>query len=226
MKTLNLFVGIAIAAMLLVSCEEGPTSADPGQEMDILYDSGILEGLKFTKSADLIYSGDGLRITAIPCLSDTLTSSGSHFYAQQKASFNQEPVFTIKFKGGVPTATGSYTWDEADVSLGGFAFTATFTSGVEVNNPDNGVTYYPVSGTTVITRLDKDGNGNITGIGGYFNGKLRSIWPANFTPSGSQPFPPGFDPQSPSLAGDNLTAQSGVFYSRSPSNVRPSTSGN
>ncbi len=159
----HLLVGfsIAIAALMLTSCEEGPTGADPGQELSVLYDDSFGRPIFFNKSADLIMNVEGKRITNMICLSDRVGVNDVQFFLSQNPSFSEVPRITLSFSGGMPTAPGEFTWG-----------TGTGTCTVLINNIDNSTAYVSLEGKTVITGVRSE-NG-VTKISGYFNGTLKS----------------------------------------------------
>jgi len=213
--TLKFAACCSLLAALLIGCEEGPSGPNPGQELSIIYSAGILDGLVYNKSADLQMHGDMVRTTFLPLGYDTLKTNEAHFDLTPIQTFN-DPEVRLIFKGSLPTAPGTYDWEETKISAG--SMNVQVIAGPVVSYET--VKYFPLKGKTVITNVTKDGNGNIVHIDGYFNGTLRSQWPdgANSLPN---PLPPDFDITNPTLVGENLTVSSCIFFSRSRSVVRP-----
>lgn len=213
MKTILIHFTICTASLLFVSsCDEGPSGPNPGQELVIYYNAGILKGLVYTKSADLQMYGELVIPTFYPMTRDTLVTGRAQFGGGSGVVWN--PVVDLYFED-FPTSPGTYNWKETIVRQ---SLSRTVSAGPVISYDTR--FYYPVSGTTVITEVSRDGNGNVTHLAGYFNGRLRAQWPGGgYTPP--NPLPPGFDSANPKLVGETLTVSSCVFYTRSRSAVNP-----
>ena len=161
MRHFILLASIAIVAMMITSCEEGPTGADPGQELSVLYNDSFDRPIYLNKSADLIMNVEGKRITQLICLSNRVSTNDVQFFQSQNPSFSETPRITLSFTGGMPTAPGEFTWG-----------TGTNSGTVLISNPDNSTAYISLEGKTVVTGVRSE-NG-ITKISGYFNGTLKS----------------------------------------------------
>lgn len=213
----------AISAGLIASCHTGPSGPDPGQEIVVNYTTGSLEiPDALEKSCDMILSGDSVRMTFVYYLHDTLKGSEAQFNDVTVTTFST-PKVVVRFRGALPTSPGTFPWEPTKFNNNPPPTNPDITTGVVIRY--DGITYYPVEGTTVVTNVRKHPNGNLAGIDGYFNGKLRAVWPSKFIPSVSNPLPPGYDDANPSLVGEHLTVQSCVFSNRSNSDV-PVTGGN
>ncbi|MCO6466709.1 MAG: hypothetical protein J5I53_08845 [Bradyrhizobiaceae bacterium] len=218
MKTLSKNLAlIAVLAGIATSCHVGPSGPDPGQELRINYTEGALNiPQTYEKSADLIISGDSVKLTSAVFLHDTIRNSDLYFSSTPISAFSQ-PDIDIRFLGSLPTGPATFEWEPTKFNKNTPPSNGDITTGVVVRY--RGIEYYPVEGTTVITHVRKQDNGNIAGISGYFNGKLRAIWPAWFRSTVGAPVPPGYDPANPSLVGENLTVHSCVFSNLSTSNI-------
>ena len=196
--------------LLLVSCEEGPSGPNPAQEMSILYDDGIVKGLEYKKTADMQIHGDSVRPTFIVLQSNNFGPAYIDFFAKQQPDNFDVPELRLNFKSTLPQAPGTYPWEQATITAAsGYSVRVVSGAVIVVDN----VRYYPVSGSTIVTRVDKDGSGNVVHIEGWFNGKLRAQWPGG-NASLPNPIPPDFDPANPTLIGPNLTVSSCVFFTR------------
>ncbi|MBI2794924.1 MAG: hypothetical protein HYX66_09795 [Ignavibacteria bacterium] len=214
MKTiLTHFTICTVSLFFLSSCDKGPSGPNPGQELVIYYDSGILKGLVYTKSADLQMFGELVIPTFYPMTRDTIIPGRAQFGGGSGVVWT--PVVDLYFEKNLPTSPGSYSWKETVVSP---SYSRTVEAGPVIYYDTR--FYYPVSGTTVITEVFRDGSGNVTHLAGYFNGQLRAQWPGGgSTPP--NPLPPGFDSANPKLVGETLTVSSCVFYTRSRSAAKP-----
>ncbi len=219
MNNITKVVGsLVLAVMVLASCETGPEGPDPGQELTVQYPEGGLNLPKqLQKSADLIMSGDSVRMTFVYYPYDTIINADLQFNNVEIGPFDS-PAIRIRFKNGVPSAPGTFPWEPVTINVT-TGYTISMTQGVVIRY--NGFTYYPVEGNVVVTEVRKNSDGTIAGITGYFNGRLRTHWPAGFSPSISNPVPPGYDLNNPSLVGEHLTAHSCVFTNRTNSSARP-----
>lgn len=195
---------------MLAACEEGPSGPNPGQEVSIFYDDNILKGIEYKKTADMQMYGDSVRATSVQLHSNDFGTAHVDFFAKQTPDIFEVPQLRISFKGALPAAPGTYPWEQATISAAG-GYSVKVLAGAVVTEAN--VKYYPVSGSTVITRVDKDGAGNVVHVEGWFNGKLKAQWPTGGA-SIPNPLPPDFDPANPTMLGPNLTVTSCIFFTR------------
>jgi hypothetical protein len=163
-------------------------------------------------------------MTFFYCVADTLKGAEAQFDAVTISAFS-DPDIVIRFKGGVPSAPGEFTWEPTKFNNNVPPTNADINTGVIIRMQGDPSGYFPVEGKTVVTEVRKNGDGTIAGLAGYFNGKLRRVWPIGFKPSSGQMYPPGYDPANPSLVGEHMTVHSCVFRNRSNSAARPSGGG-
>lgn len=225
--------GMTLAAVCMLAfgmagCEDGPAGPHPDLELStrIPRSGSDTADTYWTLSAKAIMSGDSVVMVGREFTNDTITNGGIELFGTLSSSENGASI-DIAFSQ-LPTEPGEYPWKPAKVRMGDFGgFGATVTDGatVSISAPNTGPTkegeFYAVSGKTVITKVYRNANGAITGYEGYFNGKLRGVWPDNFVPTLAQLFPPGFDINNPTLVGRNLTVHSARFTTRSASVVTP-----
>ena len=210
MKTTLLHTAIVLVAFLgITSCDDGPSGPNPGQELVVYYDAGILHGLTDVYTANIQMHGENVLPTFIKYSGDKITPNKIEIFASKSPGAFDIPTIAIYFKGSLPTAPGTYDWEPTVVTN---SFSQTVSAGPVIYY--NTRYYFPVSGKTVITGVIKDGSGNVTHLDGYFNGTCQSQWPGGGINPPS-PLPPGFDPAHPSLIGEKLTISSCLFYTRS-----------
>lgn len=220
---------VCMLALGMAGCEDGPTGPHPDLELTTRAPKTSTDttNVFWTLSAKAIMSGDSVVMTGYECRKDTVTQDGIYLYRGGNDNSENGATIDLVFST-LPTEPGEYPWKTATVAPGDFGgYNATVTDGptVSVSAPTTGPTkrgtFYAVSGKTVITKVYRGGNGTITGYEGYFNGKLREVWPDNFVPTPGQIFPPGFDFNNPTLVGRNLTVHSARFATQSASSVTP-----
>lgn len=219
---------VCMLALGIAGCEDGPTGPHPDLELSTRVPRSTSDTtmVEWMLSAKAIMSGDSVVMVGREFVNDTVTDGGIRLFGQYTGTENGASI-SIAFHT-LPTEPGEYPWKTAQVAMGDFGgFSATVTDGAVVNvtapssGPTKGGAFYAVSGKTVITKVRRDANGAITGYEGYFNGKLRGVWPDNFVPTQGQFLPPGFDVNNPTLVGRSLTVHSARFITRSASVVTP-----
>ncbi len=201
-----------LSVLLLASCKEGPSGINPGHELEVTYDAGLID-VKITKRAEVMVSGDSVVMQTLPMMSDTIISGLILFDVPASGVGINSADMTIKF-ATLPTSTGTFAWKEAKATAQG---SATITDGFALQIEYG--TFFGIEGNTVITEVRKDGNGRITGYRGYLNGRLKSVWPKGFNAGFGGAVPPGFDIGNPSMIGEELTVHSCPFNTRSSSSV-------
>jgi hypothetical protein len=194
----NQFIlSVVILALISIGCETGPTGANPV--------STAVTGTKNNKSvrrgADVMVSGDSIKIITFNFEFDSLLASELRFDLSEFSVFNA-PEVTVRFKGGLPKSPGTFAWEPTIVSN---LTDITVTAGPYIQV--DGTFYFPVSGNTVVTAVETNGSGAVTRITGYFNGKLQAALPKGFLGT----FPPGYDITKPTLFGNVITVHSGWF---------------
>ncbi len=220
---------VCMLALGMAACEDGPAGPHPDLELSTRIPptaTDTTDTLR-TLSGKAIVSGDSVVMVGREFVNDTITPEGISLFGQFERNSSSGMSIKIAFST-LPTEPGEYPWKTATVKAGIFgSYTATVTDGPTVSlsaprpGPTREGTFYAVSGKTVITKVYRSGTGAITGYEGYFNGKLRDVWPDNFVPTVGQIFPPGFDFNNPTLVGRNLTVHSGRFVTQSASSVTP-----
>lgn len=208
-----LLSSVLLTCVLLTSCTEGPSGVNPGHELEVTYDNGILKGIKLTKRAEVMVSGDSVVMQTLPMLSDTVISGAILFDVPASGVGVNSADMAIKFPV-LPLSPGTLVWTAATASASGGA---TVSNGFILTI--EGITFYGISGSTVITEVRKDGNGRISGYSGYMNGTMKSVWPKGFVRPQGGGVPPGFDITNPSFIGEELTLHSCPFNTRSNSSV-------
>ena len=203
---------VVLTILLLASCKEGPSGVNPGHELEITYDAGLID-VKLIKRAEVMVSGDSVVMQTLPMLSDTIVNGLILFDVPASGVGISSADMTIKFIT-LPLSPGTYAWKEAKATAQG---SATVTDGFALQIEYG--TFFGISGNTVITEVRKDGNGRITGYRGYLNGKLKSVWPKGFNSGFGGAVPPGFDISNPVMIGEELTLHSCPFNTRSNSSV-------
>lgn len=198
----NLFViSIVFLTMVVVGCETGPTGASPVSQAN----TGIKNSNSVRRGADVMVSGDSIKIITLNFEFDSLGASDIRFDLSEFTVFNS-PEVVIRFNGGLPKTTGTHAWEPTIVKN---LTDVTVTGGVYMQI--DGIFYFPVSGATVLTSIETDGSGNATRIQGYFNGIVQAAAPKGFMGA----FPPGYDIANPTLFGNKVTVHSGWFDAKS-----------
>ncbi|MBC8124675.1 MAG: hypothetical protein H7X70_02975 [Candidatus Kapabacteria bacterium] len=205
---------IASLCLFISSCEEGPSGPHPSIELVTIYDLPPVTGIKFEVSGRAIVKGPLTNVTSIPMQHDTVSGTDIQL-GTSPVSFGGTPTIRITFKK-LPTAPGTFEFTAATVQVGVTGLLPKSDQGAFLNFGGN--FYAPVSGTITITEVNKDAN-SIYGYSGYVNGQLKAMYPLGFNATASQPFPPGFNPASPTLVGETITLHSVVFKTRSRSQV-------
>lgn len=170
-------VSLALMALILVSCAEGPQGPDPGMELYLEY-PGSLAGQTLTQR----------RSAAVYLSTIQLATGGTktldHFFTQSSRVSGNEVQFHLGVNPGVvpamslyvgstlPRSPGTYAWKAADLS-GGIPQAVVVESGPKFLY-DGGLTFFPVEGETVVTNVVPEGNG-VALIEGYFTGTMRSV---------------------------------------------------
>lgn len=213
----NTLVATLLIMIVVSACQTGPAGPDPGLELRIQYPAGPLDiPTTLLKSSDMVISGDSVRMTFRYYQHDTLKGAEAQFNDVAISPFDT-PDIVVRFRGSIPTSPGTYEWEQTTFSNSAPPNNADIKQGVIIRY--EGRTYFPVEGKTVLTAVLKHPNGNISGLQGYFNGRLQAVWPSSFTPSAAKPFPDGYNAASPSLVGEKLTVHSCAFANRSISNI-------
>jgi len=215
MKTF-IIIGLAAAALVLTSCEDGPSGPQPTQELYTLYDAPPVTGIKVELSGRMIIHGPIITMTSVPMLHDTAFGNEIHI---STTPVGGTPTVRIKFKT-IPTAPGTFAFTAATISNAAGTFAPMSDQGAFVSYAGN--LYAPLSGSITITNVEKD-DSFIYGYSGYVNGRLQAMWPRDFKPTASQPFPPGFTLANLVLVGEILTLQSAVFKTRAKIAIRTAT---
>lgn len=204
---------LVVCSALLASCTEGPTGVHPGHELEVSYNAGISGTKKTIKRAEVMVSGDSVVMQCLPMRSDTIVPGMILFDVNENGVGINSAEMSIRFEK-LPTQPGTFAWTSAKATASGGA---TVVRGMALNIEYG--TFYGIEGTTVITEVRKDASGNITGLSGYLNGTLKSVWPKGFNSGLGTVVPPGFDISNPTFMGEELTLHSCPFYTRSNSNV-------
>ena len=208
-------ITVAILCLFISSCEEGPSGPHPSIELITIFDAPPVTGIKFEVSGRAIVKGPLTNVTSIPFAHDTVAGTDIQL-STSPVSGGGTPTLRLIFKK-LPTAPGTFAFTTATVQVGTVGLVAKSDQGAFVSIGGN--FYAPISGTITITEVNKDAN-FIYGYSGYVNGQLKAMYPLGFSATASQPFPPGFNPASPTLVGETLTLHSAVFKTRSASQVQ------
>jgi len=177
MKTFTTIAGLLMAALVLGSCQSGPSGPDPASELYIVYE-GQLAGQLLTQ-----------RRTSVVQLSDIQLATGGtkqfdFFFTQSSRVLNNEVQFHLGINPGVspymslflgstlPSSPGTYAWKAADLS-GGVPQNVVVENGPRILY-DGGLTFFPVDGETVVLNIEGSGS-NVTLIEGYFNGTMKAV---------------------------------------------------
>jgi hypothetical protein len=211
-------LSMCVLALFVASCEDGPSGPHPTQELKIIYDAPPVTGIQVEVSGRMITSGQVVAMTSTAMPHDSIFASEVQL-GTSPVSLGSTPALRLVFKT-LPTGPGTFAFTSATVVVGTLGFVPQSEQGAFVSVGGN--LYAPISGSITITDVRKDGD-VITGYSGYVNGQLQAMWPRGFTPTPSQPFPPGFSMSSPTLVGETLTLHSAVFRTRSFSRVRPTS---
>lgn len=184
MKTLATFAGLLAMALVLGSCENGPSGPDPATELYVEY-PGALNGQTLTQSRSAAVQLSDIQIPVRNTDGDrfiqtrqfdffftqgsNVTGNEVRFHLGEQPSFS--PVMTLFFDDVIPSSPGTYAWKETNTSMG-FPGGITVESGPQIGY-DGGLTFYPVEGETVILNVQKNGD-QVTFIEGYFNGTMKT----------------------------------------------------
>ncbi len=194
----NLFViSIVFLTLVVIGCETGPTGANPVSTAN----TGTKNNLSVRRGADVMVSGDSIKMITFNFEFDSLSASEIRFDLTDFSVFNN-PEVTVRFNGGLPKSPGTFAWEPTIVKN---LTDVTVTAGPFVQV--DGTLYLPVSGNTVVTAVETNGSGVVTRMKGYFNGKLQAAIPKGFMGT----FPPGYDITNPKLFGNVITVHSGWF---------------
>lgn len=168
-QTLSMLTVVLLVS--LTGCANGPTGADPGQELKIEYPGGLAgQTLTERKTGEAILTGSVEPLQRLVTLSSRATNFKVEFQGGQAFNALQKPTIALYFNTNNPANSGTQTWTEVDLSSG--EPTGTPTNGVLVRV--NAVNYYPVEGSTTVQTGYANSDTQIGGVVGYFNGKLRS----------------------------------------------------
>ncbi len=207
-RFVSIIIITATALVGISSCTKGPSGPDPGSELVIRYTVGNLNiPVALTKSAEMIFAGDSIRMTNVHMMADSIINAEARFDVTMISPF-ADPDLIVRFANGIPTTPGTYSFEPTKINWSSGP-NVIVTQGVIIRQ--NGIVYYPVEGSIVLTEVRRNSNGTIAGIKGYCTGKVRAHWPAGFSSSPSNPTPPGYDMANPSLVGEHLTIHSCIF---------------
>ncbi|NQW29371.1 MAG: hypothetical protein HQ472_02520 [Ignavibacteria bacterium] len=194
-------ISLLATVLCCIGCETGPMGVNP-VSMD---STAIKESKSLYRAADVMVSGDSIRIITFNYEFDQIFGSDLRFDFSEFSTFSS-PKVIVRFKGGMAKTIGTYTWEPSVVKL---LNDVSITSGVLLQI--EGTNYFPVSGQTVITQVDVDPvSGSVTRARGYFNGVVQAAVPNGFMGT----FPAGYDISKPTLFGNKLTVHSGWFDAR------------
>jgi len=233
MKLLLAFAGSVVAMFIvLTSCEQGPSGVHPSVELQTEARRGepYNDTIFVNYTAFGITSGDSLPMRSF--LFERSTLDGVAQTRMEGSVYdlvpdNEDPIdadyVLVSFPYVVSEPTTISNWQVGTITIRNDRPAAAMTVGPRIRL--NMIEYFGVSGSIVITDVEKSGS-RVKSIEGYINGKFRTIWPIGFRQSNNGELPAGFDATNPSLIGNELTLHSVRFRMSSLIGIPFATSGN
>ena len=177
MKTISTLTGLLMVALVLASCDNGPSGPDPATELYIQY-PGQLDGqtLEQRRSAAVHMSDIQLANGGFKQFDFFFTQSsrvsGNEVQFHLGVNPGVSPAMSLYLGSTIPSSPGTYAWKAADLS-GKVPQNVVVESGPRIGY-DGGLTFFPVEGETVILNVSKNGE-SVNLIEGYFTGTMETV---------------------------------------------------
>ena len=178
MKNILLLTTFLAATLFLGSCAEGPQGPDPGSELYIEYEGSLSGQMLQQRRSSVVYMSGVQQANGTTKPFDFLFTQSSRVVGNEVqfhlgVNPSVTPYMSLYVGTTLPSSPGTFAWKAADLSTGLPPQSVVVENGPKILY-DGGLTFFPVSGETVILNVTKEGS-NVTFIEGYFNGTMRSI---------------------------------------------------